>query len=617
MAPPNAGGAFIAGLLVATVIFLAVTPSSEPPSGPTRTLEIGRSPELFRDVLAPTLPHKKAPVSSAPAATPAPTPAPTPTPTTTLGRRIPQPGWITPKIVHPGELGHGDDEAFDATAPLSLEYDWKNINMDDIGSLTPEFEPPRNGKPVCELFLLAMPHICRIEHGEESMMQCIERVGGETLERALPTRCTKSSFWQEVRALGPSFASRGGKDVGRDRIHTIQTSFGPNPYIHPAERTFLRGQPYKQCADGTRIHSITFAISHGTILPRVSRRKMFDFVPYNPNLFPSWEFRQRQDRHRYNHGHQDEFDATALHKYSYFGFTHKRGGWDCMRHVEQMAAGVIPYMADIHLCGHYCLAALPKSLLKEALEMPGVSYLGALNSRIPVNREYIDPRPRVRMHLNYVKVGKIDWNVFNTSKYFDLADRVLDHTQKYLSTRSMMAYVLNAVGYEEPKHVLFFIRPQHDYLAIMAEQGLSDLGINYTVNVPNPGYHQQPAKEGGGFYTTAEFEEIRNQHGVSSQWTSHGADHNVAMRIAPEKFPHGGDEDIRNKLRAGLFDLVIYPWATNHPGEYPLWHEVSSIIPRERRIFMNGNDDDPGQPQHSPREYGHVFKRERIDEEHC
>jgi hypothetical protein len=54
---------------------------------------------------------------------------------------------------------------------------------------------------------------------------------------------------------------------------------------------------------------------------------------------------------------------------AYFGYTMKKGGWDCMRHVEIMASGTIPYFADIESCPLGTLAQFDREWLLQARQM--------------------------------------------------------------------------------------------------------------------------------------------------------------------------------------------------------------------------------------------------------
>jgi len=51
---------------------------------------------------------------------------------------------------------------------------------------------------------------------------------------------------------------------------------------------------------------------------------------------------------------------------SYFGYTMRKGGWDCCRHYEIMAAGAIPYFARLEDCPNRTLNWLPKMNLLAA-----------------------------------------------------------------------------------------------------------------------------------------------------------------------------------------------------------------------------------------------------------
>jgi hypothetical protein len=54
---------------------------------------------------------------------------------------------------------------------------------------------------------------------------------------------------------------------------------------------------------------------------------------------------------------------------AYFGYTIKKGGWDCMRHHEILAAGAIPYFADIENCPRNTLHLFPREHLQLAREL--------------------------------------------------------------------------------------------------------------------------------------------------------------------------------------------------------------------------------------------------------
>ena len=56
----------------------------------------------------------------------------------------------------------------------------------------------------------------------------------------------------------------------------------------------------------------------------------------------------------------DESKYYDQYSESYFAKTRKKGGWDCCRHYEIMAAGAIPYFDDIENCPTKTLFRMPK-----------------------------------------------------------------------------------------------------------------------------------------------------------------------------------------------------------------------------------------------------------------
>lgn len=106
---------------------------------------------------------------------------------------------------------------------------------------------------------------------------------------------------------------------------------------------------------------------------------------------------------------------------SYYCIDHKKGGWDSLRHWEIIASGCMPYFIDLEYCPEYTLYHLPKQLLIEARELPGVTF-----------------------NCEEFKV-EIDFKIFPKERYFDLLEKLLAHARKYLTTEAMAKYVLEDV----------------------------------------------------------------------------------------------------------------------------------------------------------------------------
>ena len=62
----------------------------------------------------------------------------------------------------------------------------------------------------------------------------------------------------------------------------------------------------------------------------------------------------------------EEAKYYEMYRQSMFAHTCKKGGWDCLRHYEILAAGCIPIFEDLENCPPDTLVSFPKDLLREA-----------------------------------------------------------------------------------------------------------------------------------------------------------------------------------------------------------------------------------------------------------
>jgi hypothetical protein len=110
------------------------------------------------------------------------------------------------------------------------------------------------------------------------------------------------------------------------------------------------------------------------------------------------------------------------YKTSYYAITHKKGGWDCMRHYEIIFNNCIPYFTDIESCPQNTLTFLPKELLIEAKNLPGVV-----------------------LSNNSIPCIEINDMVFDEQKYKTLLETILNYCKNTCTTEQMAKYVLNNI----------------------------------------------------------------------------------------------------------------------------------------------------------------------------
>lgn len=84
----------------------------------------------------------------------------------------------------------------------------------------------------------------------------------------------------------------------------------------------------------------------------------------------------------------EEEEYYRAYNQSLFAITHKKNGWDCMRHYEIIASRCIPWFKDIQSCPGTICTTLPKDLLIKAIVL--INQYGADNLLIGQLRQEYD-----------------------------------------------------------------------------------------------------------------------------------------------------------------------------------------------------------------------------------
>ena len=117
-----------------------------------------------------------------------------------------------------------------------------------------------------------------------------------------------------------------------------------------------------------------------------------------------------------------------------------------MRHYEILANGCIPYFLDLDRCDSNTMYFLPRELIKEAMNLEGISYLN------------------------------IDHSKFDRSKYFEILNKLLAYTRKCLTTRAMANFLLNTIHYKETGKILYLSSDlSPDYMRCLLLTGLKEI----------------------------------------------------------------------------------------------------------------------------------------------
>lgn len=153
------------------------------------------------------------------------------------------------------------------------------------------------------------------------------------------------SFFNEVVSAYPS--SRVIFVDGLDDSRVMQEVDGKGIYL---KREFSDSNQPRE--------SIQFAIPREKII-HDNNIRIVDKIRVMSELDP---------RNRSTYIYTDEPWYYRQYTESYFGYTMKKGGWDCMRHYEILAAGAMPYFSGLESCPDCTMQQWPKvDLLKARL----------------------------------------------------------------------------------------------------------------------------------------------------------------------------------------------------------------------------------------------------------
>jgi hypothetical protein len=143
-----------------------------------------------------------------------------------------------------------------------------------------------------------------------------------------------------------------------------------------------------------------------------------------------------------------EEDYYNEYKKSYFATTHKKNGWDCMRHYEILANGCIPYFPDIEKCPENTLTHLNKKLI-----IKGNSVYNRIKDK----------------NINDLSPDEI-------KECNNLIEENLDHTRNNLTTYKMAEYLLEKSNIKDLASILYIQDGvMEDYMVGLNLHGLKEI----------------------------------------------------------------------------------------------------------------------------------------------
>jgi hypothetical protein len=233
----------------------------------------------------------------------------------------------------------------------------------------------------------------------------------------------------------------------------------------------------------------------------------------------------------------DEESYMNEYQISRFAHTYKKTGWDCVRHLEIMAASCLPLFRGIEECPRYTMVHYPRSLLKQIYD---------------------------------------SYEIMDDDEYDAVQREVYDWLVEYLASDSMVRYMLRITGTDLPGNALFIDRAlqrKPDCLSAMILGGLKNIlhdrcEVAFPVDFMYEG-HEVPSRP-KWWKTNFNIYGILNE-GSRSQ-----------NEVTPDI------ERVIAKISKREYDLIVYGSATRSLDLYEI---VTEHYGSDSVFFLNGEDD--------------------------
>lgn len=157
------------------------------------------------------------------------------------------------------------------------------------------------------------------------------------------------------------------------------------------------------------IYPISFGYLRSAFRPHVKRRWVSPVIPGMPYVYRS----ERRYRRQY---------AESM-----FGVTHKKGGWDCHRHLEILFSGTIPFMPDADRIPRGTMHFYPKELIQE------VQSLVVADREMFFQKILLEISAYQSATLSSQAIAAFVWEVLERPRRVYFLDFLLDKSPDYLS----------------------------------------------------------------------------------------------------------------------------------------------------------------------------------------
>jgi hypothetical protein len=246
-----------------------------------------------------------------------------------------------------------------------------------------------------------------------------------------------------------------------------------------------------------------------------------------------------------------------------------------------MASGCVPYFIDLERIPKHTMQFYPKDHFLRAKKIEGVAH----------NGPFLDPNS-----------FSVDIEKINFTEYYDVANQILEHSRRHLTTRAMAEYVLKAVKHPSPRKALMATSCVDDYLQDSMLHGLKTvLGTKLVDFVPAA---EVLAKEGHCVLDVSKNEASLPEYRLNMYMDSWVAESEENFRSRQgygkgftlwnrlSKSVLGGDRDtVLDDVRANRYDVVFLSYRMFGGSQDSFLELIQEHVPREKVVIFVGGDE--------------------------
>lgn len=292
----------------------------------------------------------------------------------------------------------------------------------------------------------------------------------------------------------------------------------------------------------SRIYPIGFSIHSSKITDEIPEktRLLAPLIPGNTSTY-------------IYHTEKDYYDA---YKESYFAITHRKAGWDCMRHYEILACGCIPLFPDLENCPPNIMTHFPKFMILQSNQL--------YNNILSKSADPMTEAEQMKLKELYIKP-------------------LIELTKKQLTNVAIAQYILTKSDHIVPD--LLSSATNELNRAVKRILYLSgDTDPDYLRCVTLPGFKELFGAE---CHDYPKIKHIYSDYPEDQAKQLYGRGLTYTRLVDPASRNDNYDITVEDDIKNHRYDIIIY--GSYHRG-MPFWDLVNESYDKKDIVLMCGED---------------------------